>query len=90
MVMLNLNLSLCLYKRGQASEAIKKAKDALALNPKECKAAFRLAMCYKLNNDLDMAKEAFIDALKLEPNNLTVRKEYNALVALKTEKEKKW
>jgi hypothetical protein len=33
MVVLNLNLSLVHYRRGQASDAIKKAKDAIDLNP---------------------------------------------------------
>jgi hypothetical protein len=47
-------------------------------------------MAYKLNNDLDQAKESLFDAHKLEPNNELIRKEYKQLVALKSEKEKEW
>lgn len=90
MVMLNLNLSLVHFKRNQSIDAVKKAKEAIELNPKEVKGFYRLGMAYKQNNDLDLAKQALMDAIKLEPNNELIRKEYKQLVALKSEKEKQW
>ena len=65
MVILNLNLALCHLKRDKASDAIKHCKDAIELNPKECKAYYRLAQAYKMNNDLDQAKDAFTESIKL-------------------------
>jgi hypothetical protein len=53
MVILNLNLSLCHYKRGKPLDAIKHAKDAIELKPTEVKGYYRLFMAHKLNNDLD-------------------------------------
>lgn len=90
MVTLNLNLSLVHYKRNQPIDAVKKAKEAIELNPNEVKAHYRLGMAYKLNNDLDLAKQSLMDAIKIEPNNELIRKEYKQLVALKSEKEKQW
>lgn len=90
MTTLMMNLSLVHYKRGCHSDAIKKAKEAIELTPTEVKAHYRLAMAHKQCNDLDLAKDAFLAALKLEPNNELIRKEYKALVALKSQKEKEW
>lgn len=85
-----MNISLVEYKRGKASDAIKKAKEATEFNPQESKAFFRLAMAHKLANDFDSAKASFLDAIKLDPNNLAIRREYIDLVALQSEKEKHW
>ena len=60
MVLLNLNLSLVHFKRGQASDSIKKAKEAVDLDPSSSKAHYRLGMAYKLNNDLDKAKDSLL------------------------------
>lgn len=90
MVILNLNLSLCHYKRGKALDAIKHAKDAIELAPNDVKAHYRLAQAHRLNNDLDQAKEAFKAALALNPNDASIRKEYKELMAVKSEKEKQW
>lgn len=73
MVVLNLNLSLCHYNRGVAFDAVKHAKDAVALAPESSKAHYRLAMAYKLNNDLEPSKEHMTEAIKLEPNNVMLR-----------------
>lgn len=77
MVVLNLNLSLCHFKRGVAFDSIKHAKDAVALDESNAKAHYRLAIAYKLNNDLDPAKDHFVQAIKLQPSNQTIRQEYN-------------
>jgi tetratricopeptide (TPR) repeat protein len=90
MVVLNLNLSLCHLKRGVAHDAIKHAKDAVELDPENSKAHFRLAMAHKLNNDLDPAKEHLATAVKLEPGDRSLRKEYESLMELKSKKEKEW
>ena len=90
MVVLNLNLSLCHYQRGVAFDAIKHAKDAVALDEQNAKAHYRLAIAYKLNNDLEPSKDHFIEAIKLEPANVSIRKEYKELLNLKNRKEKEW
>lgn len=90
MVILNLNLSLCHFKRGVAHDAIKHAKDAVDLDPENGKAHYRLSMAHKLNNDLDPAKDHLVTAVKLDPSNTAIRAEYKALIELKTKKEKEW
>ena len=76
MEILNLNLSLCNYKRDYASNAIKHAKDAIAINDKNAKGYYRLYLAYKLNKDLDKAKEQIVEAIKLDPKNKVMRSEY--------------
>lgn len=73
MVVLNLNLSLCHYNRGVGFDAVKHAKEAVKLAPESSKAHYRLAMSYKLNNDLEPSKEHLTEAIKLEPNNVMLR-----------------
>ena len=90
MVILNLNLSLCHFKRGVAHDAIKHAKDAVDLDQENGKAHYRLSMAHKLNNDLDPAKDHLVTAVKLDPTNTAIRAEYKALIELKTKKEKEW
>ena len=90
MVILNLNLSLCHLKRKDWNKAIKHAKDVIDLDPTECKAHYRLATAYSNNNDLDQAKEAYVAALKICPNDKQIRKDYQELVSLKSKKEKEW
>ena len=89
-VVMLMNISLVEYKRGKALDAIMKAKQATEFNPQESKAFFRLAMAHKLANDFDSAKASFINAIKLDPNNLTIRREYIDLVTIQSEKEKQW
>lgn len=83
MVTLNINLSICHFKREQAKDAIKHAKEAVDLNPNNSKARFRLGLAYKLNNDLELAKENLKEAAKIEPNNKLIRDSYQELVDLK-------
>ena len=90
MIVLNLNLSLCHIKRKQVSDAIKHAKEAVGLDKDNSKAHYRLSIAHKLNNDLDPAKNHLAIAVKLEPTNLQIRKEYQELVDLKNKKEKEW
>ena len=90
MVILNLNLSYCHIKRKDWNKAIKHAKDVIDLDPTECKGHYRLATAYMNNNDLDQAKESYIAALKINPNDKQIRKEYGELIAEKSKKEKEW
>ena len=57
--LLNLNLSLCTYKRNNFKDAIKFAKDSLEFNKENPnpKAYYRYAMALKGNGELDEAKE---------------------------------
>ena len=43
-----------------------------------------------MNNDLELAKENLKEAIKLEPNNTSIRECYQELVDLKNKKEKEW
>ena len=90
MLILNLNLSFCHLKRNAATDAIKFAKEAINIDSNSSKGHYRLAMAYKLNKDLDPAKEHLKTAAKLEPNNKNIREEYEQLCDLKTKKEKEW
>ena len=81
--MLNCNLSLCHMKRNQALDAIKHAKAAVAIKEDSSKAHFRLYKAYRLNNDLDTAKETLKNALNLEPNNREIRSEFTELCSVK-------
>ena len=72
------------------SDAIKHAKEAVKLDPKNGKAHYRLALAHKQNNDLEPAKEHLKLAIELEPNDLLIRKEYKELDELKRKKEHEW
>ena len=90
MLILNLNLTFCHLKRNAPTDAIKCAKEAVKLDPKSSKGHYRLSMAYKLNKDLDLAKEHLKTALQLEPKNKSIREEYEQLCDLKSKKEKEW
>ena len=85
-----MNLSLTHMRRNNAPEAIKHAKDALDLDPQNCKTLYRLSQAYRQNNDLDMSIETMKKAIEIEPNNRTLRKEYQEIDSLKKRKEKEW
>ena len=69
MVILNNNLSLCFQKKGKPMDAVKHAKEATELDPKNSKAFYRLFKGYVDNQDLDGALSSIENAVKLEPNN---------------------
>lgn len=47
-------------------------------------------MAYKLQNDLDRAKDNLLKAIQEAPNDIAMRDEYKALLDLKNVKEKQW
>jgi hypothetical protein len=53
MHILNLNLSHCFIKRNIAKDAVKHAQESIKYNDSSAKAYYRLALAYKLNNELD-------------------------------------
>ena len=55
-LILNINLSLVCYKRYQAKNSLKHAKEAVSLDENSSKAHYRLSLAHRLNNDLEPAK----------------------------------
>jgi len=49
-----------------------------------------MAVAYKELSDFPMAKEAFINAIKLAPSDRAMREEYDLLVIKMKSKEKEW
>lgn len=90
LVVLNMNLAHCHLKRDDPGKAIKHSKDAIELEPENSKAHYRLYLACKASNDLDQAKVSLQEAVKLEPKNAAIRREYQELLALKNKKEKEW
>jgi Tfp pilus assembly protein PilF len=89
-IILHLNLSLVFFKRDAAKDCLKNAKDAVTLDDTNSKSHYRLAVAYKLNNDFEPAKEHLALAVKLEPGNKKLRKEYQDLTQAMSKKEKEW
>ena len=54
---------------GDLKAAISKYRDALALNPSDTKARYRLAIAYALNDNPDQSIQHFQKILESEPNN---------------------
>eukprot|EP00355_Strombidium_rassoulzadegani_P006360 CAMPEP_0168616674 /NCGR_PEP_ID=MMETSP0449_2-20121227/5146_1 /TAXON_ID=1082188 /ORGANISM="Strombidium rassoulzadegani, Strain ras09" /LENGTH=283 /DNA_ID=CAMNT_0008657461 /DNA_START=33 /DNA_END=882 /DNA_ORIENTATION=- len=90
MVLLNLNLSLVYLKLKKPLESVKSALEATQLNPSNCKAHYRLYIAYFQSNDLEKAKPSLAEAIKLEPNNKTMRQQYKELLDLMGKKEREW
>lgn len=92
MFVLCLNLSHCHLKREKPNvqSALRFAREALALNDKSPKAHYRLAMAQKANGEFDLARESLLEAIKLAPNDLTMREEFRKLKDLKEAKHKEW
>lgn len=92
MHVLHLNLALCHLKRDKPNiqSALKHAKEAVALNPKNPKAHYRLAMAQKANGEFDLARESLLEAIKMNPGDAGMRDEYKKLKELKDAKHREW
>jgi tetratricopeptide (TPR) repeat protein len=72
-------------------DCIKHCQEALIHKPaNNPKAYYRLHLAYKLQNDLDRAKDNLLKAIQEAPNDIAMRDEYKALLDLKNVKEKQW
>ena len=49
-----------------------------------------MALAYKGENDFDRAQESFKQAIRLDPQNADLRKEYATLLEVKNAKEREW
>ncbi|KAH0794649.1 Stress-induced-phosphoprotein 1 [Histomonas meleagridis] len=56
-------------KLGEIPLAIKDCERAIEINPKYAKAFIRMAYCYFMIQEYQKAREAFHEALKIDPNN---------------------
>lgn len=72
------------------AECIKHAQEALLVDPKSSKAHYRIFKAHMTNNDFDKAVEALKAAIKLEPTDQFLRKEWEGLKAIKDKKEREW
>ena len=59
------------------------------LNPESPKAFYRMANAYKGLKEYDLAKQNFESAIRLSPNDKSLRNEYEAFVNFKKETEQK-
>lgn len=71
-------------------DAIKYCQEALTYDESNPKAHYRLYLSYKAVNDLDQAKASLEQAIKLMPNDASLRQEYYQLCQTKKSKENHW
>ena len=86
---LYLNQAFCLLKKEMYPQCIKAAEEALVLNPESPKAFYRMAHAYKGLREYDQAKVNFESAIRLTPNDRSLRTEYESFVAFRKEAEQK-
>ena len=70
-------------------QCIKAAQEALVLNPESPKAFYRMAHAHKAMNEFDLAKQNFESAIRLSPNDKSLRTEYEAFLGFRKEAEQK-
>lgn len=90
LVVINMNMAYVFLKRKEFVKAAKSSKDAFEIDPKNSKAYYRHYLACKATGGLDQAKESLHEAVKIEPNNLNLRKEYTEFLEMKNAKEKIW
>ncbi|CAF0758062.1 unnamed protein product [Didymodactylos carnosus] len=76
---LYLNSAQCYLKLKNFSRTIKNCQEALALDPNNVKALYRMSMSYRLLQQFDQAKQYLCKALNLEPNNYDIIDEFQRL-----------
>ena len=84
------NSALCFLKKNRFQDCIKSCKNALEFNARNPKTHYRMALAYKGENDFDRAQESFKQAIRLDPQNADLRKEYATLLEVKNAKEREW
>ena len=72
------NLGSLFYRRGEIDHAIEKYKDSLAVRPNVA-AFFNLGIIYMDNGYPAIAREAFLQVLKLSPGDMEAREKLQAL-----------
>ena len=77
-------------KRQQYREAIKACKECIEHKNTNPKAYFRLAVAQRENGELEPSKESILTAIKLAPNDPSLRAEYKILMELMNKKHKEW
>lgn len=90
LVTLYLNLSFCHQKRENFPEATKCAEEAIKIDSECAKGYFRKAQAERLKGEYDLAKESITTAIKLAPEDKSLREEHKMLMEIKSQKEKEW
>lgn len=72
------NNSACKLKLGDLNGALLDTEFAMRDGENNVKALFRQGQAYMALNDIDCAVESFKKALELEPNDASIKKEFNA------------
>ncbi|CBZ53099.1 Peptidylprolyl isomerase D (Cyclophilin D),related [Neospora caninum Liverpool] len=72
---LRLNLATCCNRLGEYSEAIEQTTKALEIDPESSKGRFRRGVARMAVGLLDEARHDFVQAAKLDPKNVEIRRE---------------
>jgi len=86
---LRLNAVVAGVKAGEAAKAIKYATEVLGADESNSKALYWRAVAYRKSSDFKAAKADIVTAIKAEPKNKTLRKEYDAIKKASAEAKKK-
>mmetsp|Transcript_7 Transcript_7/g.16 ORF Transcript_7/g.16 Transcript_7/m.16 type:complete len:283 (-) Transcript_7:2-850(-) len=73
------NLGICQIKLKQYSEAVNTCRLALQIDDSVVKAYYCRAKAYRCMDEFDKADDCIADALRIEPNNPEIRREYALL-----------
>ncbi|EPR59296.1 peptidyl-prolyl cis-trans isomerase [Toxoplasma gondii GAB2-2007-GAL-DOM2] len=72
---LRLNLATCCNRLGEFSEAIEQTTKALEMDPESSKGWYRRGVARMAVGQLDEARHDFVQAAKLDPKNVEIRRE---------------
>lgn len=75
----HLNLANCFLQTGAYVDAAVHATQALALAPKNCKALYRRGVARMQNDEFAEAKADLMEAARIEPQNVEIRKQLEVL-----------
>ncbi len=76
----NANLGLGYLRRGNYAEALVKLKRALRQNPKLARAHHYIAELYNRLNEVQLADQHYLEALKLDPHDAAAQNNYGAFL----------
>jgi tetratricopeptide (TPR) repeat protein len=85
-----MNRALIAQKRDNSKEMIKYSQEAHKINSESDMALYRLSQGYKMKKDYEKSKECIVKAIKLKPSNVSYRKSFEEIKALKLEKDKSY
>jgi len=83
------NISMASLKLGEYDVVIEKSNEVIAKDPNNVKALFRRAQALAQSKEYDEAKRDLLLALKTEPANAEIRKEYERIKTLEENEKKK-